>query len=85
MLSKLDLLIFPVTLAVRFQADPTAAVRMQEGKAQLERITSDPMARSCWASAVEDLKAGCKAMDDSQRSKLAVKVRARALKTDAHE
>ena len=64
--------------ASRFEVDTTAQQRAQEGKKQLERITNDPSARGCWASAVETLEAGCKAMDDAGRSKLAVQVRTRA-------
>ena len=66
-----------VAASPRFQADPTAAARLQEGKATLERISADPTARGCWASAVEALTAGCKGMDDAQRSRLAVRVRRR--------
>ena len=62
--------------ATFFQHDPTAAQRARDGQAQLERITADPAARTCWAAAVEDLSSGCKGMDDGQRSKLAVQVRA---------
>ena len=64
--------------ATRFETDPMAEKRFQEGKAVLDRIVNDPMASSCWASAVDDLKAGCKGMDDTQRSKLAVQVRGHA-------
>ena len=61
--------------APKFQHDPTAQQRLQEGKDQLERITADPSARTCWASAVENLETGCKRLDDIHRSKLAVQVR----------
>lgn len=63
--------------AAKFQADPARERRLQEGKEQLERIKGDPMARSCWDSAVAALESGCRSMDDARRSRLAVMVRAR--------
>lgn len=62
--------------AVHFQVDPSVKQRVDEGKAQLDKITTDPSARGCWATAVERLQDGCKGMDDAERSKLAVLVRA---------
>ena len=59
--------------AMHFQLDRAAGARAQTGKEQLERIVGgEPAAQSCWATAVEDLKAGCRSMDDDQRSRLAV-------------
>ena len=75
----LGTLLLASTAASRFQHDPTAQQRAREGKEQLERITTDPSARGCWASAVQDLEAGCKGMDDAHRSKLAVQVRTPAV------
>ena len=66
------------TAATHFQHDPTAQARMKEGKNQLDKLIGDHSTPGCWASAVEDLKAGCRAMDDVQRSHLAVKVRSSA-------
>ena len=59
--------------AAQFQTDPTWSQRVQQGKEHLERLTKDNAAPGCWAAAVADLREGCKGMDDSQRSKLAVK------------
>ena len=58
----------------QFQLDRAASERAQAGKEQLDRIVGEGEAatRSCWSAAVEELKAGCRAMDDEQRSKLAV-------------
>ena len=64
---------FPLVAAIHFQQDASAATRLQEGKAQLERVRSEPLARDCWTGAVDDLQEGCKNMDDTQHSKLAVK------------
>lgn len=61
----------PVSRPV-FQVDPHVGARIEEGKAQLDKLVTDPAAQGCWSKAVSALKAGCRSMDDTQRSKLAV-------------
>ena len=61
----------------RFQLDLAEAQRIAAGREQIERLQLDPAGRSCWAGAVDDLKEGCRSMDDVQRSRLAVRVSAR--------
>jgi hypothetical protein len=68
------ILLTPPTWGAVFEVDRFVERRAQEGKEQLERISNDPSARGCWASAVEALENGCRAMDDTQRSRRAVMV-----------
>ena len=65
-------------IELKEEDDRAASARYDAGKDQLERLISDTAEQGCWANAVEKLKAGCKAMDDDQRSHLAVLVRRRA-------
>lgn len=56
-----------------FQVDTTASARADAGRRQLEELLQEGSPqRSCWAQAVENLKAGCRSMDDTERSRLAV-------------
>ncbi len=64
-----------VAAAATFQLDPTTDSRLALGKEQLAKIVGDGTSGSCWASAVEQLKEGCRGMDEEQRSRLAVTVR----------
>ena len=81
MVLLLSLTAFASASAPSFQIDRAASARYEAGKEQLDRLIQDPADQGCWAGAVEQLKAGCKAMDDDQRSRLAVQVRVR---TSAH-
>ena len=63
--------------AVHFELDRASQERIQTGKEQLERIIGEAPTQGCWATAVDELKAGCRSLDDDRRSRLAVKVSAR--------
>ena len=80
MLSHSSRLIFLVAVSLcrasTFELDRAASLRIQAGKEQLERLELDPNSQGCWAKAVDDLKEGCRSMDDVQRSRLAVQVAA---------
>ena len=65
--------------ASRFEVDTMAGSREQTGKAQLDELLRDTVGASCWGRALENLKAGCRQMDDVERSRLAVQVRASVL------
>ena len=56
-----------------FQFDAAADKRLAVGKAEVEKILAESThGGSCWSKAVSDLTAGCRDMDDDQRSRLAV-------------
>lgn len=56
-----------------FQIDEMASSRAEEGRRQLEELLHDSSAhKSCWEKAVETLSAGCRQMNDTERSHLAV-------------
>ena len=55
-----------------FELDTMASSRAQAGKAQLDELLRDSSSASCWGRAIESLTAGCKQMDDVERSRLAV-------------
>ena len=65
-----------------FQFDAAADKRLAVGKAEVEKILAESThGGSCWSKAVSDLTAGCRDMDDDQRSRLADNVD----KGDFHE
>ncbi|KAL1496446.1 hypothetical protein AB1Y20_016400 [Prymnesium parvum] len=74
MLFRLLLVVYtPMAYSSTFQFDSMATVRAEAGKQHIEELLHDKSAhKSCWATAVENLRMGCRQMDDIERSRLAV-------------
>lgn len=59
--------------AVRYQLDASQETRLRAGREQYESVRrEDGATRGCWEAAVRRLEAGCRLMDDAERSRLAV-------------
>ena len=55
-----------------YQVDPHRASRIEEGRRQLEKLGGRLQTQGCWTAAVKNLEAGCRSLDETRRSRLAV-------------